>query len=102
MMSRVTKTWATSAWMGKPLPDKITHRKLTTPPIDNFVSIFGGQAKRTAVTIPNGLAGPVSLPPSGGSAGTRPYPHKNPPKTGGEAPRATTERKNQVGGVPPR
>jgi hypothetical protein len=102
VMSRVTKMWATSAWMGQPHLNEAKEERptvnATTPPIDDFSSVFGGQAKRMAVTIPNGQARPVSSPPSGGIAGTRP----NPPRTGGGTPRSTTGRKSQVGGVPPR
>ncbi len=102
VMLRAMKTWATSAWMSQPLLDEAKEERptinVTTPPIDNFSSVFGGQVKRTAVTVPNGQARPVSSPPSGGSAGTRP----NPPRIGGGMPRSTTGRKSQVSGVPPR
>ncbi len=102
VMSRAMKMWATSAWTGQPPLDEAKEEcptiNATTLPIDDFSSIFGGQAKRTAVTVPNNQARPVSSPPSGGSAGTRP----NPPRTGGGMPRSTTGCKSQVGGVPPR
>jgi hypothetical protein len=78
VMLRATKTWATSAWTGQPPLDEAKKERptvnATTPPIDDFSSIFGGQAKRTAVTIPNSQAMPVSSPPSGGSGSTRPNP----------------------------
>ncbi len=58
VMSRAIKTWAMSAWMGKPPLDEAKEEcptvNATTPPIDDFSSIFGGQAKRMAVTVPNG------------------------------------------------
>jgi hypothetical protein len=102
VMLRGTKRWATSAWMGQPPLDEAKEERptvnATTPPLDDFSCVLGGQAKRTAVTIPNSQARPVKSPPSGGSAGTRP----NPPRTKEGMPRSTTGRKSQVGGVPPR
>jgi hypothetical protein len=68
VMSRATKTWATSAWTGQPLPDKADEERPSageSPPINNFSNIFGGQARRRAVTVP------MSSPPSGCKTGTR-------------------------------
>jgi hypothetical protein len=86
VMSRVTKMWAKSAWMGQSSPDKAEEEdrpsaSASPPTISNFSNIFGGQARRTAVTIP------MSSPPSGRKMGTR----SNPPKTGSGTPRAITD-----------
>jgi hypothetical protein len=94
VMSRVTKTWATSAWMGQPSPDEAEGERPSasaSPPINDFSNLFGGQARRTAVTIP------MSSPPGGRKTGTRP----NPLKTGSGTPRAAMGLKSQVGGGAP-
>jgi hypothetical protein len=91
VMSRATKTWAMSAWMGQPPPDKAEEKRPSasaSPPINNFSNVFRGQARRTAVTVP------MSSPPSGRKTGTR----LNPPKTGSGTSRAATGLKSQVGG----
>jgi hypothetical protein len=56
VMSRPTKTWAQSVWTGPPSPEEAKEnrpRATACPPtISNFSNVFGGQARRTAVTIP--------------------------------------------------
>jgi hypothetical protein len=78
VMSRTTRTWATSAWTGQPLLDKAKEdRPITSAskqPINNFSIVFGGHTRRTAVTIPSGQGRPVSSPPSGRNVGPRPNP----------------------------
>ncbi len=94
VMSRAMKTWGTSAWTGQPSPDEAEEEcpsASASPPINNFSNVFGGQARRTAVTVP------MSSPLSGRKTGTRP----NPPKTGSGTPRAATGLKSQVGGGSP-
>jgi hypothetical protein len=91
VMSRAMKTWAMSAWTtGQPPPDKAEEERPSasaSPPINDFSNVFGGQARRMAVTVP------MSSPPSGRKTGTRP----NPPKTRSGTPRAATGLKSQVG-----
>jgi hypothetical protein len=76
VMLRTTRTWATSAWMGRPPSNKAEEdRPITSAskqPINNFSSVFGGHARRTTVTIPSGQGRPVSSPPSGRNVGPRP------------------------------
>ncbi len=103
VMSRTTSTWATSAWTGQPLLDKAKEdRPITSaskPPINDFSSVFGGHARRTAVTVPSGQGRPVSSPPSGRNVGPRPNP---PPKAKSGTPMVATGLIGQGGGEPPR
>jgi hypothetical protein len=103
VMSRTTRTWATSAWTGQPPSDKAEEdRPITSaskPPIKDFSSMFGGHTRRTAVTIPNSQGRPVSRLSSGRNVGPRPNP---PPKAGSGTPRVATGLIGQGGGEPPR
>jgi hypothetical protein len=82
VMSRTTRTWATSAWTGQPPSDKAKEDCPITsaikPSINDFSSVFGGHTRRMAVTIPSSQGRPVSSPPSGRNVGPRP----NPPPQG--------------------
>jgi hypothetical protein len=96
VMSRVSKMWVKSAWTGQPSPDEAEEEdcpsaSASPPTISNFSNVFGGQARRTAVTVP------MSSPPSGRKTGTR----SNPPKTRSGTPRATMGLQSQGGGGPP-
>jgi hypothetical protein len=52
VMSKTTKMWATSAWMGLQPPDETEGDGPQAVTISDFSSVFGGPATRTAVTIP--------------------------------------------------
>jgi hypothetical protein len=103
VMSRTTRTWATSAWTGQPPSDKAKEDHPITSaskqPINDFSSVFGGHARRMAVTGPSGQGRPVSSPPSGRNVGPRPNP---PPKAGSGTPMVATGLIGQRGGEPPR
>ena len=66
VMSRATKAWATSAWMGQPPPDEAVADEPHAVTINDFSSMFGGPATRTAVTIP------TNNPPARRTRGPRP------------------------------
>jgi hypothetical protein len=89
VMSKATRTWATSAWSGHPPPNEAEEdgpQADTSPPTSSdFSSVFGGQARRVAVTVPR------SRPPSGREMGTRPRPLT----TGGGSPRVATGKQYQ-------
>jgi hypothetical protein len=55
VMSRPTKTWAQSIWTGPPSPEEAEEdcpRVTACPPtISDFSNVFGGQARRMAVTV---------------------------------------------------
>ncbi len=55
VMSRPTKMWAQSVWTGPPSPDEAKEdcpRTTACPPtISDFSKVFGGQARRTAITV---------------------------------------------------
>ena len=50
VMSKATRTWATSAWIGHPPPDEGDEdgppAETSPPTISDFSSVFGGQARR--------------------------------------------------------
>jgi hypothetical protein len=101
VMSRTMRTWATSAWMGQPPSDKTKEERLITsaskPPINDFSSVFGGHARRMAVTVPSGQGRPVSSPPSGRNVGPRPNPS---PKARSGTPTVATGLIGQRGKEP--
>jgi hypothetical protein len=103
VMSRTTRTWATSAWMGQPPSDKAEKdcpiTSASKPPINDFSSVFGGHVRRTAVTVPSDQGRPVSSPPSGRNVGPRPNP---PLKAGSGTPTVATGLIGQGGREPPR
>ncbi len=87
VMSRTTKTWALSAWMGQPPPDEAEEDGPPAATINDFSSVFGGPATRTAVAIP------TNSPPTGRMRGPRP----NPLPTGGGSPWVTSGNQRQIG-----
>ncbi len=103
VMLRTTRTWTTSAWTDQPPSDKAKEdRPITSAskqPINNFSSVFGGHARRTAVKIPSRQGRPVSSPSSGRNVGPRPNP---PPKARSGTPMVATGLIGQRGGEPPR
>jgi len=76
VMSKATRTWATSAWSEQPPPDEADedcpHAKASPPTISDFSSVFGGQARRMAVTAL------ISNPPNRREMGTMPNPRGSP------------------------
>ena len=59
VMSRVTKAWATRAWMGQPPTEEAEADEPPAATSNDFFRVFGGPATRTAVTIP------TDCPPTG-------------------------------------
>jgi hypothetical protein len=82
VMSKTTRKWATGAWSEQPSPDEADedcpHEEASPPTISDFSSVFGGQARRTAVTVP------ISNPP-------------NRRERGGGSPKVATGILRQVG-----
>jgi hypothetical protein len=95
--------WGTSAWIGQPPSDKAEEdcpiTSASKPPMNNFSSVFGGHARRTAVTVPSSQGRPASSPPSGRNVSPRPNP---PPKARSGTPMVATGLIGQGGGEPPR
>jgi hypothetical protein len=79
VMSRATKTWAMSAWMGKPLPDKITHCKPTTPPLTTSSAYLEG-SQEDGSHRPNWTSRASELPPQWRQCGHQALPPQEPPQ----------------------
>ena len=75
VMSKTTRKWATNAWSERPAPDEADEDG--PPTINDFSSVFGGQTRRTAVTVP------ISNPP-------------NRRERGGGSPKVVTGSRRQV------
>ena len=62
VMTKATRKWATSAWSEQPPPneadDDCAQAEASPPTISDFSSVFGGQDRTTAVTVP------ISNPPN--------------------------------------
>ena len=51
VMTKTTLKWAKNAWSERPAPDEADED--CPPTINDFSSVFGGQTRRTAVTVPS-------------------------------------------------